>query len=265
MPWIALAVAVVSLITCTWLRLRVTTLDADILARAALARSAKPYAEAKPGELAKVEGIVKASDEGLVEGPMSKVPSVWFQIEVTEDCGEVSFASLTAVAESRPFDVDGARITGAFTPVGPTHGRAASSTGLRTTASGPVVEASPAVGEFLARHGKKMESKDGFARRREYTESRIEPGDHVFVLGLRSAARAQPQSSGYRDGEILVADEIKPQLVVLGTEDDVLRSARRELDLVDVLMIGWFHLPFGLPNAGVSGLRDSRRPGLRKR
>ena len=236
MWWIALAVAVVSLIASIWLRRRMTRPPAAILARAALVRSTKPYAEAKPGELAKVGGIVKASDKGLVEGPMSKVPSVWFQIEVTEDRGDESFAPLTTVGEWLPFLVDGARITSAFTPIGPTHGRAWSSSGLRTTSSGPVVEASPAVGEFLERHGKKMESKDGFARRREYTETRIEPGQHVFVLGLRSAARAQSQSSGYRDGEILVEDEIKPQLVVLGTEDDVLGAARQKFGVVDALV-----------------------------
>lgn len=236
MPFVALAVGVVSLIACIWLRLRFTRPEADKVARATRVRSTKSYAEAIPGEFAKVEGTVQASDEGLVPGPMSKVPAVWCRVEVTEDRGDDSFAPLTTVVESRPFLVGGALIAGAFTPIGVLAQSGVACLG--TMSSGPVVEASPAVGEFLARHGHTMESKDGFARRREYTESRLEPGAHVFVLGLRSAARAHAQPSGYRDGEILDRAEIKPELVVLGTEEDVLRAARRKFGGADLLVIG---------------------------
>src|SRR4051812_46899701 len=137
MMWVAIAVAVVSLALCTWLRLRFSRPAADKLARAALARRARPYAEAKTGDLAKLEGVVKALDDGLVEGPMSKLPAVWLKLEVTEDRGDESFAPLATVVASRAFDVSGARIAGSFTPTDALGGSAP----LGTMSSGPVVDA----------------------------------------------------------------------------------------------------------------------------
>ncbi len=215
-----------------------TAPDADKVARAKLVAETVAFVSAKSGELAKVEGFVEKGPDGVVKGPISGGEGVWLKVEMTEDRGGESFASVTSVTESHPFDVGGVRVvveTGM------------EERSLGSVSSGPVVDASPAIKELFAKHGKDLVSNDGFTRRRDFIERRLIPGTEVFVLGKRSPRRARAEpTGGYRGGALVVDDELHSELVFFGNELDIAKAARRDpFGTGDLLIFGITFLVIG--------------------
>jgi hypothetical protein len=169
---------------------------------------AKPWADAAPGELAVIVGKVEAPRDGALVGPISGKPAVWVEIVGSEDrasSGEQSFVEFLRIESSREMRVefdDGA----ALVPLG------ADATKLaRSVSSGPVVSPSPQLVDFVRSLGKEIpESSDGFTRRREYTERRVEVGAPIVaIVSKPEAARLDAYRTNAAEPETLAPEFVE--------------------------------------------------------
>lgn len=176
-------------------------------------REAKPFASAATDAVVTFEGRVECGEAPALIAPISGKPVVWLRIVVLEDKGGENFTELYSITESQPFSIVGGSVEEHVSVRAPADGVAISG---QHESTGPVVGVSERMREFLARHGKDDDSRDGFTRRREYRESALHVQQPLFALGTKrartdTAAPASLLSSDYRTAVTRADDDLVPE------------------------------------------------------
>lgn len=210
--------AVLSLAAAIALWRKFNAPNADRVALALSLRDTATFAAAALGAPAKVDGRVAVGSTLPLSGPISGMEAVWFEVEVTEDQGGESFSHRFMVEESVPFRVGEVDVV----PEGKLPA------GVTTRSTGPVVEASPAMHAFLAKHGRSLASADGFVRRRDFIERSLTQGTPVVITGTKRAARIKSDGEGYRDGALTTEAELVMDWIYVGDEAEIERRGKRD-------------------------------------
>jgi hypothetical protein len=140
------------------------------------------------GSVAVVEGTISAGPEGLVEAPLTKIPCVWSVVsfELTTERGKSRTIRRERLEKRTLFRIDTSDGARAFVDLN--DGHLLLGFGSHTEISRPIMR-DVAIAEGLA----PSEEESVYA-----SESRVMPGDKVFVVGIVRRSATGPT---YRDGE----------------------------------------------------------------
>lgn len=227
-------------------------------ARLKLLRTARPWKDAAPGELARLSGIVEAVGEPLI-APISGKRAAWHHLRGYHLSDGSRSQSIVEVATARDFVVrgpDGAvtvtfsgETLGAETPYIFRSGEEDDAPPRVTQCieTGPVIEISPTLRAFLEVRNASVIERDGFGRQYGFDENLIEVGATMLVLAPKPAPNGTGSSGPFRT-DVAIPPAISPVLLAPAVDSLRIRDRAKILGLkgafVFFILIGPC-VPFG--------------------
>ncbi len=204
------------------------------LARRDLLEKAKPWREASPGEVARLDGVVEAVTTPTM-APLSGKQAVWHRLRGFHVHGDSRSAPIVDVETKGRFvirGVDGVALVH-FAGETPGPGPDLLSSGEEDDAesrisihveTGTVMSVSAPLEAFLAERSSTLVERDGFQRQYEFEENLVEVGAPMMLLAEKPHAAAVPADSPFRLGDGPAPPEAIPLVLAPSAESLVIRD-----------------------------------------